>query len=219
MVRRQLESTVDLSKELLHSNVLRLLGISSPESSPHFIVYENVQGAECPLAMALKTDLQKSIKLGLKMVAGLSAGLNHLLVQGVFARPMGVENLDVFLDVGDRFVISVHPRFLEDGDAAECQDPESNAWIAFNTLCNKTLTSANRALHHEEIHRIPTILDDTPPKRGSENPAISLSSFGSASSFARYSRRAWCPASPRIRLAQDGPWPAVFGQYHAQDNS
>ncbi|KAF7361304.1 hypothetical protein MSAN_01162900 [Mycena sanguinolenta] len=163
-VRRQLESTVALSKGIMHPNLLRLLGISSLASLSHFIVYENVhwQNAEGPLAMALKTDLKRSITLGFRMVAGLSAGLNHLLVQGIFKRPMGAENFDIFLDVDDRFVLSVHPQLREDeedGNTARFQDPEGNTWIALNALCNKTLTSANRVLHHEEIIRDSEILD------------------------------------------------------------
>ncbi|KAF7361299.1 Kinase-like protein [Mycena sanguinolenta] len=160
-VRRQLEPTVALFKGIMHPNLLRLLGISPPESCSHFIVYENVhwQNAEGPLAMALKTDLKRSITIGFKMVAGLSAGLNYLLVQGIFVGEMGVQNFDIFLDVDDRFVISVHPRLPDEGDAADCQDAEDIAWMAFNALCNKTLTSANRVLHNEEILRDPAILD------------------------------------------------------------
>ncbi|KAF7361191.1 Histone deacetylase sin3 component [Mycena sanguinolenta] len=185
-VRRQLESTVALSRGIMHPNLLRLLGISPPASLSHFIVYENVhwQNAEGPLAIALKADLMRSVMLGFRMVAGLSAGLNYLFVQGVFAKSMGAENFEIFLDVDDRFVISVQPRCLEEGDATECKDPEGDAWDTFNTLCNKTLTSANRALHQEEIDRITTTLDGTPPKRASENAAaVSLLSFGSASSL------------------------------------
>ncbi|KAF7361310.1 hypothetical protein MSAN_01163500 [Mycena sanguinolenta] len=183
-VRRQLESTVALSKGIMHPNLLRLLGISSRATLSHFIVYENVhrQNAEGPLAVALKNDLGRSITLGFKMVAGLSAGLNHLLVQGVFMRPMGVENFDIFLDVDDRFVICVHSQSREEGDMSESQEREGNAWSAFNALCHKTLTSANRALHHEEINRDPAIPDGTPPGPVSENPAVSSSSSGSVSS-------------------------------------
>jgi len=43
-VRQQLEATVALSKGIMHPNVLRLLGISSPVSSFHFIVYETFTG-------------------------------------------------------------------------------------------------------------------------------------------------------------------------------
>ncbi|KAF7361300.1 hypothetical protein MSAN_01162500 [Mycena sanguinolenta] len=187
MVRRQLESTVALSKGIMHPNLLRLLGISSPESFTHFIVYENVrwQNAEGPLAVALKNDLERSITLGFKMIAGLSAGLNHLSTQGVFERPMGAENFDIFLDVDDRFVISVHPRLPEeeDGDISQVQDREENIWITLNVLCNKTLKSANRVLHHEEITRDPIILDVQRPRPASENPAVSPSSSGSAASL------------------------------------
>ncbi|KAJ6510440.1 hypothetical protein C8R45DRAFT_388665 [Mycena sanguinolenta] len=177
-VRRQLESTVALSKGLMHPNLLRLLGISSPASLSHFIVYENG-----PLAMALKTDLKRSITLGFKMVAGLSAGLNYLLVQGVFVRRMGVQNFDISLDIDDRFVISVHPRLLEEeeSDTTECQDRERNVWVIFNALCNKTLTSANRVLHHEDFPRDPAILDGIPLRSTAESP-VSLTSSGSASS-------------------------------------
>ncbi|KAF7361303.1 hypothetical protein MSAN_01162800 [Mycena sanguinolenta] len=184
-VRRQLESTVALSKGIMHPNLLPLLGISSPESFTHFIVYENVhwQNAEGPLAVALKNDLGRSVTLGFKMVAGLSAGLNHLLVQGVFARMMGAENFDIFLDVDDRFVISVHPQLQEEGDVVQSQEREGNAWTVFNALCSKTLTSANRILYQEEIHRVPTILDDIPSRPTSNTPALSLWSLGSAASL------------------------------------
>ncbi|KAF7361305.1 hypothetical protein MSAN_01163000 [Mycena sanguinolenta] len=196
---KQLESTVALSKGIMHPNLLPLLGISSPESFTHFIVYENVhwQNAEGPLAMALKNDLRRSVTLGFKMVctinthlifsatahARFQAGLNHLLVQGVFARMMRAENFDIFLDVDDRFVISVHPQSQEEGDVARFQEREGNAWTVFSALCSKTLTSANRILYHEEIHRVPTILDDIPSRPASKNPAVSLSSSGSAASL------------------------------------
>ncbi|KAF7361301.1 hypothetical protein MSAN_01162600 [Mycena sanguinolenta] len=196
-VRQQLEATVALSKGIMHPNVLRLLGISSPESCSHFIVYENGklsrlklrvrltdgesvhwQNAEGPLAMALKTDLKRSITIGFKMVAGLSAGLNHLLVQGVFAKPIGVENFDIFLDVDDRFVISVHPQSREEeSDIAYFQEREST-WTVFNALCSKVLTSANRVLHYEEITRDPTILD-VGRAAASENSLPSLFPLGS----------------------------------------
>ncbi|KAJ7143879.1 hypothetical protein C8R44DRAFT_141205 [Mycena epipterygia] len=79
-VREQLESTVALSKGLLHPNVLRVEGVSLEASLTHFIAYENAywKTAEGPLAAALKDDLAKSITLGFKMIAGLSAGMNHI---------------------------------------------------------------------------------------------------------------------------------------------
>ncbi|KAF7361287.1 hypothetical protein MSAN_01161200 [Mycena sanguinolenta] len=200
---KQLESTVALSKGIMHPNVLRLLGISSPAASSHFIVYENGklqglqlrvvclstesihwQNAEGPLAVALKTDLKRSVMLGFRMVAGLSAGLNYLFVQGVFVRRMGVENFDISLDVDDRFVISVHPRLPEEeeGDTAEYGDRERNAWVVFNALCNKTLTSANRVLYPEGIPREPAILD---VGRAASEKSMSPSqlSFGSPASL------------------------------------
>ncbi|KAJ7236674.1 hypothetical protein C8J57DRAFT_1529976 [Mycena rebaudengoi] len=103
-----------------------------------------------------------SIALGLKMIAGLSAGMNHLCVQGVSLGSMGVENFDVFLDV---FLLSINPRMSEESDPVESQEPqEDKSWHVFNALCQKTTTSAehyvglisaNRVMHHEEISRKP----------------------------------------------------------------
>ncbi|KAJ7084227.1 hypothetical protein C8R44DRAFT_991871 [Mycena epipterygia] len=58
--REQMESIAALSRQLLHPHVLRVVGISSPESSPHFIAYESVKNAEVELAVALKDDLTRS---------------------------------------------------------------------------------------------------------------------------------------------------------------
>ncbi|KAF7328972.1 hypothetical protein MVEN_02527200 [Mycena venus] len=200
-VRQQLESTVALSKGLLHPNVLRIEGISSPASLFHFIAYEDVhwKNAEGPLAVALKSDLTRSVTLGFKMIAGLSvghkhsdisvlkprvqAGMNYLSVQGVCLRSMKVENFNIFLDIRDRFVISFHPQSLEDGAAAEFQDPEERAWIILNGLCQKILTSANRVIYHEQINRDPGNLDVPRPSSVSKKVAApSLVFFGSASS-------------------------------------
>ncbi|KAJ7613609.1 hypothetical protein DFH06DRAFT_144082 [Mycena polygramma] len=75
-VREQLESTVAVSMRLLHPNVLRIEGVSSPASLTHFITYENAcwNTAEGPLAAALQEDHTRSITLGFKMVAGLAVG-------------------------------------------------------------------------------------------------------------------------------------------------
>ncbi|KAJ7902694.1 hypothetical protein B0H14DRAFT_1144329 [Mycena olivaceomarginata] len=181
-VRRQLESAVALSKGIMHPNVLRLLGMSSPESLSHFIVYENAhrQNAEGPLAVALKNDLDKSIRLGFKMIADLSVGMNHLSLHGISLGSMGVENFDIFLDVDDRFVICPHPRSLAEGDTA--QEQEESAWTVFNALCKKTLMSANRVLHHDEINRDSAILDVVQSRpAASENAGESLLPSGPAS--------------------------------------
>ncbi|KAF7372535.1 hypothetical protein MVEN_00115700 [Mycena venus] len=172
-VRQHLESTVALSKEVMHPNVLRIEGISSPESPIQFIAYEDVhwKNAEGPLAVALKNDLQRSITLGFKMIAGLSAGMNYLWVHGVSLGPMRVENFDIFLDVDDRFVISVNPRSRQEGDTAESEEIEETAWTVFNAVCRKVLMAANRVLHDKEIHRDPAILDVVPPNVVSDHSA------------------------------------------------
>ncbi|KAJ6557803.1 hypothetical protein B0H19DRAFT_121294 [Mycena capillaripes] len=149
---------------LMHPNVLRIEGISSPSSSNHFITYENArwQTAEGPLAAALKDDLVKSVNLGFKMVAGLSSGMNHLSVQGISLAFLRAENFDVFLDIGDRFLISINPPTSVDTVVSEDVQPEDNAtrsWGVFNALCQKLLRSANGVLHNENIERNPVPLD------------------------------------------------------------
>ncbi|KAJ6597682.1 SCA7, zinc-binding domain-containing protein [Mycena vulgaris] len=158
-VLEQLESTMALSKGLMHPNVLRIEGVSSSASLSHFIVYENAywKTAEGPLAAALKNDLAKSVTLGFKMIAGLSSGMNYLSIQGI---ELGVENFDIFLDVDDRFLISISPS--AEGYVADDQYPEDNTnrpWVVFNALCQKVLRSANRVLHDEDIPRNPVVLD------------------------------------------------------------
>ncbi|KAJ6560110.1 hypothetical protein B0H19DRAFT_1375969 [Mycena capillaripes] len=161
--REQFELTVSLSKRLLHPNVLRIEGISSPASVNHFIAYENAhwRTADGPLAAALKDDLTRSVTLGFKMIAGLSSGMNHLDVQGIFPASLGVENFDVFLDVNDRFLISINPPTSANADDSKDspqRDNTTSSWNVFNALCQKVLRSANRVLHDEDIERKPMVL-------------------------------------------------------------
>ncbi|KAJ7748735.1 hypothetical protein B0H14DRAFT_3167061 [Mycena olivaceomarginata] len=72
------------------------------------------------LRRLFKTDLPKSKALGYQMVAGLS-------------------NFHTFLDFGDRFVISINPPQLEEGDNTKSQELEA-AWNVFNALCQKVDT-------------------------------------------------------------------------------
>ncbi|KAJ6560025.1 hypothetical protein B0H19DRAFT_1375925 [Mycena capillaripes] len=185
--RQQLESTVALSKGIMHPNVLRIRGISPRQSLMHFIAYEDIhcKNAERPLAAALKDNLDRSVTLGLKMIAGLSAGMNHLCLQGISLGSMGVENFDVFLDVDDRFLISINPH-LPDYPVEFQESQEDRSWHVFNALCQKVLLSANRLIHvdREEMDRHPTTLDSLRTRSFSENPAAaSRFSFGSASSL------------------------------------
>ncbi|KAJ7481986.1 hypothetical protein FB451DRAFT_1556124 [Mycena latifolia] len=165
-VRKHLESTVTLSKGFMHPNVLRIEGVSSPASLTQFIAYENAfwKTAEGPLAVALKDDLTRSITLGFKMIAGLSAGMNHLIIHGVPLASLGVENFDIFLDVDDRFLISINPRIPAEAGTTNGEQPENNtnrSWDVFNAICQKVLRSANRLLHDEDIDRNPASMEPT----------------------------------------------------------
>ncbi|KAJ7657628.1 hypothetical protein DFH06DRAFT_452214 [Mycena polygramma] len=164
-VREQVESTVAVSKRLLHPNVLRIEGVSSPASLTHFIAYENAcrKTAEGPLAAALQEHHTRSITLGFKMVAGLASGVNHLSVQGISLGSLRAENFDVFLDIDDRFLISINPATTEIKTTAQQQTQRvtdtSWPWAILNSLCQKVLRSANRVLHNENIERNSVIPD------------------------------------------------------------
>ncbi|KAJ7692843.1 hypothetical protein B0H17DRAFT_1179174 [Mycena rosella] len=197
-VRSQLESTVTLSRGLMHPNVLRIEGISSPASLAHFIAYENAhwKAAEGPLAAALKDDLTRSITLGFKMIAGLSSGMNHLSIQGISLASLGVENFDIFLDINDRFLIRFNPPMSADTDCTENRQLEDNtarSWDIFNSLCQKVLRSANRVLHTEGIERNPVVFD---PTRRSSVPANRNSALASP----------WCSSRNR---SESQPEPLV----------
>ncbi|KAJ7450990.1 hypothetical protein B0H11DRAFT_2076654 [Mycena galericulata] len=149
IVRKRLELTLELLKRLMHPNVLQIMKTSSPQSPFHFIVYEDVywKNAEGPLSFALRTNLQRSISLGFRMIAGISAGMSYLSVQGLGLR---LEWFDIFVDIDDRFVIRVNPLSpFEGSNTVEFQERE-DTWVVFNELCRRTLGSANRVLHRME---------------------------------------------------------------------
>ncbi|KAJ7788996.1 hypothetical protein B0H13DRAFT_1936509, partial [Mycena leptocephala] len=123
------------AREGRHPNVLRMEGVSASTSSTHFIAYQDVywKNAEGPLAAALKDNLARSIRLGFKM------------------------NFDIFIDVGDRFVISVNP---EEVIAVNAATQSSKLLGRFSMCCVRK--SANRVLHDEQIERDPVALDSLP---------------------------------------------------------
>ncbi|KAJ7625655.1 hypothetical protein FB45DRAFT_70272 [Roridomyces roridus] len=144
--REHLEATVTVSQRLLHPNVLRIEGTSSPTSMHHFIAYENAhrKTAEGPLARALRDGLDKSIMLGFKMISDLSSGMYYLSTQGI-ALPRGPENFDVFLDIDDRFLFCINSP--TDANTAHREQDMGSIWTLFSGLCQKVLRSANRLLH------------------------------------------------------------------------
>ncbi|KAK6966529.1 hypothetical protein R3P38DRAFT_2590762 [Favolaschia claudopus] len=98
-----------------HPNISRIEGISSQASLTQFIAYKHThwKNAKESLAVALKNDLTRSINLGLRLIAGLSAGINYLAVEG-FPVDYGTQNFDVFMDNDERFVISIDFSSSED---------------------------------------------------------------------------------------------------------
>ncbi|KAJ7613940.1 hypothetical protein FB45DRAFT_259550 [Roridomyces roridus] len=159
--RKHWEAAVNLSRRLLHPNVLRIEGTSAPTSIHHFVAYEDAhrKTAEGPLAVALREDLEKSIMLGFKMISDLSSGMDYLSTQGI-TLPQGPESFDVFLDINDRFLLNVNPPTDANTTQRE-QEDKTNVWTLFNGLCQKVLRSANRVLHDEDIERKPTVFDSS----------------------------------------------------------
>ncbi|KAJ6597715.1 hypothetical protein DFH09DRAFT_1399418 [Mycena vulgaris] len=211
-VRQQFESTIALSKGLMHPNVLRIEGISSAASLNHFIAYENGWGvhfhiasrklmtyfpahwktAEGPLAAALKENLTRSVSRGFKM-----SGMNHLSVQGISLSPLGVESFDIFLNLNDRFLISFNPPTSSVG-VTEDRLPEDNtiiSWDVFNALCQKVLRSANRVLHNKDIERNTVVLALRPSAPHKSSAESGLTS-NSASEL---------PSAPYIPLDEEPP--------------
>ncbi|KAJ7629748.1 hypothetical protein DFH06DRAFT_1225320 [Mycena polygramma] len=179
--RERLESTVALSKELMHPNVLRMEGISSPQSLTHFIAYEDAhrKKAEVTLATALREDLTRSIALGFKMIAGLSSAMNYVMrAQGASPWSLGVENFDVLLDINDRFLISLNSSpgpSIENNTSRDqpVQDNTDRAWAVLNKLCERVLRSANRSLYDDinHIQRMPVLVSVSDPYPDSQQSA------------------------------------------------
>jgi len=69
--RQQLISFFNFNRSLMHPNLLQLRGVSSPSSDVPFIIFEGAyrRSAECLIASALGTDLQRCVTLGLRTIA------------------------------------------------------------------------------------------------------------------------------------------------------
>ncbi|KAF8146059.1 hypothetical protein K438DRAFT_2095735 [Mycena galopus ATCC 62051] len=215
-VRQQLESTVALSKEFMHPNVLRIEGISAFASMSHFIVYESgisfklhvntaqmqmfilghCMNAEGPLAAALKDDLARSVTLGFKMVWNIQVFLVPPPLISMKFQIAGLSDFDIFLDVDDRFLISINPPQRRQVEATQSRESEDNTWTVFNALCQKTLTSANGVVHQEHIIRDTAILGLSP---NSASEALPLLSLGSTvlSQHTQVEEREELPVQPR----------------------
>ncbi|KAJ7038662.1 hypothetical protein C8F04DRAFT_1088267 [Mycena alexandri] len=180
--REQLDSTLAMSRMLMHSNVLRVEGFSFPSSMHHFIAYENVhcKNADGPLADALKDDGDRSLRLAFTMVAGFAAGLNYLDVQGLAVANMGVQNFDVLLDINDRFILSVNPEWTPTDLVSDEHSANGTAWNVFNALCAKVLRSANHVIHAQEIERDPVPFERLPAIPGQKLPLRAAAQCGDA---------------------------------------
>ncbi|KAJ7833529.1 hypothetical protein B0H14DRAFT_2591434 [Mycena olivaceomarginata] len=156
---------------------LREIEMRSIQSAPGLKTEDMFQAywrtAESALAAALKDKLTKSIILEFKMIAGVSSGMNHLGIQGISLASLGVENFDIFLDINDRFLISINPSMSTIMDVDEPED-DTRFWDVFNALCQKVLRSANRVLHDENIERNAVILEPTSHEEGRHEALVDV---------------------------------------------
>ncbi|KAJ7767120.1 hypothetical protein B0H16DRAFT_351141 [Mycena metata] len=189
--QERLEATLAMSRMLMHSNVLQVEGISFPSSIHHFITYEDVhwKNADGPLAAALKDDGDRSLRLAFTMVAGFAAGLDYLDVQGLAVGNMKVHNFDVFLDINDRFVLSVNPEWTSTDIVSDEHPADGTAWDLFNALCAKVLRSANHVIHAKEIERDPVAVERLPSMTGVPGQKLPLpvEEYGGAGDADRFS--------------------------------
>ncbi|KAJ7176476.1 hypothetical protein C8R46DRAFT_1346518 [Mycena filopes] len=212
--RERLESTVAVSKNLMHPNVLGIEGISSSKSSIHFIAYENVhwKGATAPLAMALSDELSRSVTLGFKLVYswtcgdltyyfevtgwadGVSeSGVHYLSLQGISFTSLSVQNFDIFCDVDDRFLVSINPMLPSGNDTDVGIYTDSKPYDLFVDLIRKTFRSISQALYNDEVEPPNAI----PNPNWSTSPDSSITELPRDSPHGVHELRS--PASDKIR--------------------
>ncbi|KAK7441991.1 hypothetical protein VKT23_016269 [Stygiomarasmius scandens] len=170
-------SALTFSHQFLNPNILRAVATSSPNSSVPFIVFDGSCQAntESRIASALTDSLSRSVRLGLTIVGGLSAGLDYLFMNDMPPSFFMEQALEIYITDDDSIKIGFGAVDLEPGlddDIGDGADKEDKRWRMFNNLCDKTFRQASQLLHQDEgtnreesESAILEILDDHIPSR------------------------------------------------------
>ncbi|KAF5364976.1 hypothetical protein D9758_008177 [Tetrapyrgos nigripes] len=167
--KEYLKRALKFNHRVMNPHFLYLKGISHPLSETHFIVFDDACNAnfEFRVASALQEDQTRSVRLGLSIVAGLSAGLGYLFQIGLPLNPLLEEVLEVYITDDDELKIGFEPAGLGIYEQAEdVEKVEDLLWNLFNRLCRKTFNRANRFLYQDESfqdQRSAIILELEPP--------------------------------------------------------
>ncbi|KAK7441998.1 hypothetical protein VKT23_016276 [Stygiomarasmius scandens] len=151
--KKRLESTLKFSRLFLNENILRALAVSSPSSGVLFIVFDGSCKAstECKIASALTDSLSRSVRLGLIIVSGLSAGLDHLFVNKIPPSYLEEEKLEIYITNDDilqiGFDVGTDIGLAE--DSASNENLEDKYLRMLDNLCRKTFEQASCSLYED----------------------------------------------------------------------
>jgi len=151
---------VAFSKEFLHSNVLKIVGVSDEKSKNHFVLFRGItseQKMQSRIAKALRTDLNMSVQISMKAVKGIAAGLSYIKSQNIPMYPGNMnniqnwENFNIFTGYDDEPIISFHPSSTvhENGSVSQTFDDEidgSDVEI-LSGVCRQLFSGANSILY------------------------------------------------------------------------
>ncbi|KAJ7054443.1 hypothetical protein C8F01DRAFT_490469 [Mycena amicta] len=159
------EKEIQLAKELIHPNLLRLEGVSAPASPTQFITYQSAITADRHLGTALDANLETSVALAFQMVGELAAGLNYLHLQRIPVQRIQITHFNVLFDSDQKFLIALDPAALDQApvSSSPVQVGIDVLWRHFNELCELVLKSANRLIHDDDVERDPDVVDLSSP--------------------------------------------------------
>ncbi|KAJ7052777.1 hypothetical protein C8F01DRAFT_1169926 [Mycena amicta] len=133
--RQLVEREIQLAKEMIHPNLLRLEGASAPASPTQFITYQSAITADRRLGTALDANLETSVALAFQMVGELAAGLNYLHLQGIPMQCIQITHFNVLFASDQRFLIALDPAVLDHAPLPSSPVGIDVLWRYFNELC------------------------------------------------------------------------------------
>ncbi|KAF5335029.1 hypothetical protein D9758_016181 [Tetrapyrgos nigripes] len=170
--KQHLQQVLNLSHGLMDPCFLKVKGISTPESSTQFIVFDNACSGsfELKIASALQEDQKQSIRVGFTIVGGISveplpnpstnkkllsilktqqAGLAYLRCKGIPLDVLSAKSLEIYITDDNELKIGFAPAKTDVADPPDDAE-EDRLWEIFNESCLNTFERANRLLYQEE---------------------------------------------------------------------